>query len=50
MVLKAVGDGAGMGTVINLKVVGNAIVVEDIVQLVGIDSKASWSPTSIAIA
>ena len=40
MVLKALGDGAGVGTVINLKVVGNAVVVEDIVQLAGIDSQA----------
>ena len=50
IVLKAVSDGAGMGTVINLKAVGYGKVVEDIVQLAGIDSKASWSPTSIAIA
>jgi len=36
--LKAISDGAGMSTVINLKAVGYAIVVEDIVQLAGIDS------------
>jgi hypothetical protein len=32
VVLKTISDGAGMGTVINLKAVGDAIVVEDLVQ------------------
>jgi hypothetical protein len=33
MVLKTIGDGAGMGAAISFKTVAYAIVVEDIVQL-----------------
>jgi len=36
MVLKAISDGAGVGPAIDLKAVGYAIVVENIVQLLGI--------------
>ena len=38
MVLESISDGAGVGPVIDLEAGGDAIVVEDIVQLAGIDS------------
>jgi hypothetical protein len=38
IVLKAISDRAGMGTVINLKAVGDVIAVEDIAQFAGINS------------
>jgi hypothetical protein len=33
MILKTIGDGAGVGPVINLKAVGDAILIEDIMPL-----------------
>ena len=38
VVLKAISDGAGMGAVINLKAVGDAIGVEDLVQFDRVES------------
>ena len=38
MILKAIGDGAGVRTWIDFKAVRNTVVVKDVVQLAGVDA------------
>jgi hypothetical protein len=50
VVLEAIGDCAGVGSVIDLEAIDDAVAVEDIVQLGGIEAQAVLIATSMEMA